>query len=78
MKNLTVSLDEETYRRARIIAAERDTSLSALVKAYLTELGASESEAKRLEREERVLRAQINTFRAADRVPRGALYDRKA
>lgn len=35
MKNITVSVDEETYRRARIRAAELDTSVSALVRAYL-------------------------------------------
>jgi len=38
VKNITVSLDHETYRRARVIAAERDTSVSALVKQFLVEL----------------------------------------
>ena len=36
MKNITVTVDEETYRGARIKAAELDTSVSALVKRYLT------------------------------------------
>jgi len=36
MKNITVSIDDETHRRARIRAAELGTSLSALVKDYLT------------------------------------------
>ena len=35
MKNITVSIDEGTYRRARIRAAELDTSVSALVRDYL-------------------------------------------
>ncbi len=35
MKNITVSVDEGTYRRARIRAAELDTSVSALVRNYL-------------------------------------------
>lgn len=35
MKNITVSVDEATYRRARIRAAELDTSVSALVREYL-------------------------------------------
>lgn len=39
MKNVTIALDEETHRRARIRAAELGTSLSALVKAYLEQLG---------------------------------------
>ncbi len=38
MKNITVSVDEETYRRARMKAAERDTSVSALVRQFLTDL----------------------------------------
>ncbi|AUB80485.1 hypothetical protein [Candidatus Thiodictyon syntrophicum] len=31
MKNITLSVDEETYQRARIAAAERNTTVSALV-----------------------------------------------
>ncbi len=38
MKNVTISLDEEVHRRARIRAAELGTSLSALVKDYLNSL----------------------------------------
>ncbi len=78
MKNITVSLDDDTYRRARIVAAQRDTSVSALVKRYLTELAAGESESERLKREERALRERIEAFRAADRLPRDALLDRGA
>lgn len=42
MKNVTVSLDDETHRKARIHAAERGTSLSALVKRYLESLAEGE------------------------------------
>jgi len=35
MKNITVSIDDDTYRRVRIKAAEQNTSLSALVKRFL-------------------------------------------
>ena len=38
MKNITVSIDEGTYRLARIRAAELDTSVSALVRGYLMSL----------------------------------------
>lgn len=41
--NVTIALDEETHRRARIRAAELGTSLSALVKAYLEQLGSAET-----------------------------------
>jgi hypothetical protein len=35
MKNVTIAIDDETYRSARIRAAELGTSLSAMVKDYL-------------------------------------------
>ena len=38
MKNVTIALDDETHRNARIRAAELGTSLSAMVKDYLTTL----------------------------------------
>jgi plasmid stability protein len=78
MKNITVSLDDETYRRARIKAAELDTSVSSLVRRFLTELAAGESEAERLARQERVLRGRITRFRAGDRISRERLHDRNA
>ena len=68
MRNLTVSLDDEPYRRPRTIAAQRDTSVSALVKGFLVELTSGESKTERLKREERVLRERITDFDASDRV----------
>ena len=38
MKNITVSIDDETYRQARIRAAVWDTSMSALVRGNLKSL----------------------------------------
>jgi hypothetical protein len=35
MKKNTISIDDEIYRRVRTRAAERDTSVSALVKRFL-------------------------------------------
>jgi len=78
MKTITVTVDDETYRMARITAAERDTSVSALVKAFLTELVANESDAERLKREERALRERISSFRAADRLPREDVHRRRS
>jgi uncharacterized protein YdaU (DUF1376 family) len=76
VKNITVSLDDDTYRRARIIAAERDTSISALVKGFLVGLGSGESQVERLKREERALRERITSFRASDKQSRDELHDR--
>ncbi|MDF2376907.1 MAG: hypothetical protein P1U81_11740 [Verrucomicrobiales bacterium] len=42
MKNITVSLDDHLYRRSRIAAAEADTSVTALVREFLTEYTAGE------------------------------------
>lgn len=76
MKNITVTVDDETYRRARMKAAERDTSVSALVALFLTELASGESDTERLKREERALRQRIGSFRAADRLPREDVHRR--
>lgn len=70
MKNITVSVDEDIYRRARIKAAERDTSVSALVKNFLVELSLEEPDTGRLEREERELRTRIRAFTAGNRLSR--------
>lgn len=43
MKNITVSIDEETHRRARIRAAELGTSVSAMVRDYLRTLAPQEA-----------------------------------
>lgn len=76
MKNITVSVDDEIYRRARVRAAERETSLSALVRQFLTELAAEESSTARLAREERELRARIDVFTARDRMSRDDVHQR--
>jgi len=78
MKNITVSVDEETYRRARVKAAEHDTSVSALVRRFLTELASEESDIERLKREERQLRARISAFTAGDRLSREDVHGRGA
>jgi len=77
MKNITVSVDDEAYRKARIRAAELDTPVPAIVRKYLTEFAEGESRFERLKREEEELRAKIKGFSAAGRLPRDALYDRK-
>ncbi|MBO9559334.1 MAG: hypothetical protein J7515_12255 [Caulobacter sp.] len=76
MKNITVSIDDETYRRARVKAAEKDTSVSALVRQFLVEVAQGESEFERLSRLEEELRAGIKNFRASDSLPRDEIYKR--
>ncbi|MHB2020693.1 MAG: DUF6364 family protein [Candidatus Xenobia bacterium] len=76
MKNITVSIDDETYRRARMRAAEKDTSVSALVREYLKQLGSGETVTETLKRDERVLREQVEKFSATDRLPRDEVHER--
>jgi plasmid stability protein len=38
MKNITLSLDDDTYREARIAAAQRDQSVSAMVRELINHL----------------------------------------
>jgi len=85
MRNITVSVDDETYRRARVKAAESDTSVSALVKTYLTELSqgqAAESGFDRLRRLQdetlSAIRARGAGLRAADNASRDATHQRDA
>jgi uncharacterized protein YdaU (DUF1376 family) len=77
VKNITISLDDETYRRARMIAAERDTSVSALVKQFLVDLAAGGGGSERLKQEERALRDRVTAFRASDRLPRDQVHNRR-
>ncbi|MDE0024604.1 MAG: hypothetical protein OXP69_09365 [Spirochaetaceae bacterium] len=81
MRNITVSVDEETYRRFRIKAAEIGTSVSSLVRAYLTDLvepGVPESRFGRLRRLQdetlAAIRSRGGGLRAADNLPRDALH----
>jgi hypothetical protein len=66
------------YRRARVIAAQRDTSVSSLVRDFLNSLGQEETDFERCKRlQDEVLRS-IVAFRAQDRLDRGAVHDRRA
>jgi hypothetical protein len=43
VRNITVSVEDEVYRQARIKAATWDTSVSALVKGFLIQLTLDEN-----------------------------------
>ena len=78
MKNITVSLPDGIYRRARIKAAERDTSVSALVREFLTSLSEEESDFERRKRLQAEVIASIRDFRAGDRMTREEAHERNA
>ena len=76
MKNITVSVPEDVYRAARIRAAERGSSVSALVAEYLRSLSEDESEFLRLEAQQREVQDEIDRFRARDRLGRDEVHGR--
>ena len=45
MKNVTIALDESLIREARRIAADRSTTLNAMIREFLEELAQRESQA---------------------------------
>ncbi len=51
MKSVTVSLDEAVYERSRVLAAQRNTTVTALVRDYLTELSQADDRRERARRE---------------------------
>ena len=76
VKNLTVSVPDEVYRNARIAAAQRDTSVSALVVAYLERVSGRMQEFGRLEALQHEVQGEIGQFRAGDRLGRDEIHDR--
>ena len=87
MRNITVSVDDDTYRLSRIRAAELDTSVSALVRGYLQDLVGRGAEGvgseTLLERRRRLLGEVVADFeargvglRSIDNLSREELYDR--
>ena len=89
MKNITIAVDEGTYRLACVRAAELDTSVSALVLHYLRSLAVETSGGPGAGAEGewrgRRLREVVADFdargvglRMAGNLPREELYDRGA
>lgn len=94
MKNITVSVDEETHRLVRIRAAELETSVSALVRDYLRGLAcgrlAVDGDGRRpvespRERRRRIMdevfediRATRSGFSSSENIAREALHERRA
>ena len=90
MKNITVSVDEETYRSAKEWAAKRGTSVSALVREYLNGLVREESSTddsigsgsgkpeKTLDEVIEAIFARGGGINPRENLPREELYDRNA
>ena len=82
MKNITVSVDDETYRLACEKAAESGTSVSVLLQSYLSKLASgkdTDNEFLRLQRLQRdtiaAIEARGGGIRSKDNLPRDQLYE---
>jgi len=82
MKNITVSVNNEVYHRVRVRAAERRSSVSALVREFLEHLAEEDSDFARKQRQQNELIARIRAerpgFSASDRLTRAEVHDRDA
>jgi plasmid stability protein len=82
MKNITVSVDAELYHRARVRAAEKHSTISALVRNFLQRLVEEEPGFERLRREQNDLIASIRKtspgFSASKRIARDDVHRRHA
>jgi len=78
MKNITVSVPEEVYRKARIYAAQSDTSVSRLVSEYLQSIGDRDVALSEAADARERIAARITGFSAAKRLTRDEVHDRGA
>jgi len=84
-RNITVSVDAETYRNARIKAAESNTSVSALVRSFLVRLSQGQVVDREYEKLRRLQEETLAAIRArgagldsADNLNRNELHEKDA
>jgi len=71
-----VAVPNEVFLGARVYAAKQDTSVSALVAAYLKTLAESDDEHTRLAELQKNTLDTIQAFSARDRLGRDEVHDR--
>lgn len=76
MNSITVTLSDDVYRRARIRAAEQSTSVSALDRQFVVEVGTPETDFERRRRLQDEVLATLPRFSASDRLTRDQVHDR--
>jgi hypothetical protein len=79
---ITLTIDDEIYRRANHRAAVSHTSVDALVEKFLEDLAGKQAEREPHQEQHNLLAEQIRTahpgFRASDNVCREELHERNA
>jgi hypothetical protein len=77
MANLTITIDDEVLRQARIRALEQDTSVNALLRGYLEALAATGSSWNQATDEILRLSARARSGRGDCRWTRDDLHERR-
>ena len=82
VKNITVTIEDSLYRKARLQAAERNSSLTAVVREFLKGFCQGETDFERRLRQEKEVLSAISgrgvKFSASDRLNREELHQRRA
>ncbi len=77
MKNITLAIEEEILDAARVVAAERKTTVNALVRDYLAQVVRQKARAKEAMAELRRMSETSEARLGADyKFDRDSLYDR--
>jgi hypothetical protein len=76
MRNVTVAIDEATLRAARRVAAERSTSLNALIRGFLQEITCRASHARKARRRIAALSRKSNAQVSPRTWTRADLHER--
>ena len=76
MRNITVSVPDDVYRAARVVAAERDTTVSAIVADHLRSFAVARQPDDDLDQLIDGIRASHPGFRMSDNLTRDEIHDR--
>jgi len=77
LANLTITIDDEVLRRARIRALEQDTSVNALLRDYLTAFASTDAAWQQATDEILRISTQAKSGRGSRRWTRDELHDRR-
>lgn len=76
IRDITAAVPDDLYRTTRMKAAERGTSVSALVAEYLRSHADQDAELERLQALQDEVIAEVDRFSASARVARDAVHGR--
>ena len=77
MANLTITIDDEILRRARVRALEQDTSVNSLLRDYLEAFASTDAAWQRATDEILRISTQAKSGRGGRRWTRGELHERR-